>query len=72
MNVHSVVMELSKKYTFDLKIINKSEMSFMSRRALNIFPSVAINDTVVFKGQDASIAELQSAIIQVMGRTHLP
>ena len=72
MNVHSVVMELSKKYTFDLNIINKSEMSFMSRRVLNTFPSIAINDTIVFKGQDVSIAELKSAIIQEMGRTHLP
>ncbi|MBI5634532.1 MAG: hypothetical protein HZA15_13765 [Nitrospirae bacterium] len=66
-------MELSRNYTFEVEIIKKSEMSFMSRRALNIFPSLAINDTVVFKGQDVSIAELQSAIIQEMGRTeHLP
>jgi len=68
-----VVTELSRKYTFDLEIIKKTEMPFMSRRLLNTFPSVAINDTVVFKGQDVSIAELKSAIIQEMGRTeHLP
>lgn len=65
-------MELSRNYTFDVEIISKSEMSFLSRRALNIFPSLAINDTIVFKGQDVSIAELKSAIIQEMGRTHLP
>jgi len=68
-----VVTELSRKYTFDVKIIKKSEMSFRSRRLLNTFPSVAINDTIVFNGQDVSIAELKSAIIQEMGRTeHLP
>lgn|GEM_PF-4473765 len=68
-----MVTELSRKYTFDLEIIKKTEMPFMSRRLLNTFPSVAINDTVVFKGQDVSIAELKSAIIQEMGRTeHLP
>jgi hypothetical protein len=68
-----VVTELSKKYTLEVKIIKKSEMSFRSRRLLNTFPSVAINDTIVFKGQDVSIAELKSAIIQEMGRTeHLP
>lgn len=68
-----MVTELSKKYTFDVEIINKSEMSFMSRRLLNTFPSIAINDTIAFKGQDVSKAELQSAIIQEMGRTeHLP
>ena len=73
MIIHSVVTELSGKYTFDVEIIDKSEMSFTSRRSLNTFPSVAINDTVVFKGQDVSIAELQSAIIQELGRTeHLP
>jgi hypothetical protein len=68
-----VVTELSRKYTFAVKIIKKSEMSFRSRRLLNTFPSVAINDTIVFKGQDVSIAEFKSAIIQEMGRTeHLP
>lgn len=68
-----MVTELSRKYTFDVEIIKKPEMSFRSRRLLNIFPSVAINDTIVFKGQDVSIAELKSAIIQEMGRTeHLP
>ena len=68
-----MVTELSRKYTFDVKIIKKSEMSFRSRRLLNIFPSVAINDIIVFKGQDVSVSELKSAIIQEMGRTeHLP
>ncbi len=67
-----MVTELSRKYTFDVEIINKSEMSFMDRRSVNVFPSLAINDTIAFKGQDVSIAELQSAIIQEMGRTHLP
>jgi DNA-binding transcriptional ArsR family regulator len=72
-NIQSVVTELFRKYTFDVKIIKKSEMSFRSRRLLNIFPSVAINDTIVFKGRDVSIAEFKSAIIQEMGRTeHLP
>ncbi|MFZ2198590.1 MAG: hypothetical protein WAV13_12695 [Thermodesulfovibrionales bacterium] len=45
----------------------------MSRRVLNIFPAVAINDTILFKGKDVSFEELKSAIIQEMGRTeHLP
>jgi len=68
-----VVTELSNKYNFDVVIVKKSEMPFMSRRALNIFPAVAINDTIVFKGQDVSFEELKSEIIQEMGRTeHLP
>ena len=68
-----MVMELSIKYTFNVEIIKKSEMSFASRRSVNTFPSLAINDTIVFKGQDISIAELRSAIIQEMGRTeHIP
>jgi hypothetical protein len=68
-----MVMELSIKYTFNVEIIKKSEMSFVSRRFLNTFPSLAINDAIIFKGQDISIVELRSAIIQEMGRTeHLP
>jgi hypothetical protein len=48
-------------------------MPFIKRRFLNTFPSVAINDTIAFEGQEVSIAELESAIIQEMGRTeHLP
>ena len=68
-----MVTELSNKYTFDVNIVKKSEMPFMSRRVLNIFPSVAVNDTILFKGQDVSFEELKSEIIQEMGRTeHLP
>lgn len=73
MNIHSVVTDLSKKYTFDVVIVKKSEMPFMSRRVLNTFPSVAINDNIIFKDQDVSIEELRSAIIWEMGRTeHIP
>lgn len=68
-----MVTELYKKYTFDFRIINKPQMSFISRRFINIFPSVAINETIVFKGEDVAIAELQSLIIKELGRTeHLP
>ena len=68
-----MVTELSKKYTFNVEIIKKSEMAFIDRRFLNTFPSVAINDTVIFKGRDVSITELKSAIIEQTGRTeHLP
>jgi hypothetical protein len=68
-----VVTELSKKYTYHVKIVKKPEMPFIKRRFLNTFPSVAINDTIAFEGQEVSIAELESAIIQEMGRTeHLP
>ncbi len=67
-----MVTELYKKYTFDFRIINKSQMPF-SRRFINIFPSVAINETIVFKGEDVAKAELQSLIIKELGRTeHLP
>ncbi len=69
MNIDSVVTDLSRRFTFDVDSIKKSEMLFMSRRSPNTFPSVAINDTVLFKGQAVSIAELQSAIIQEMGKT---
>lgn len=48
-------------------------MSFIRRRILNIFPSIAINDTVVFKGRAVSVEELKTAIIREMGRTeHIP
>jgi len=68
-----VVTELSKKFVFNVEIIKKSDMSFIQRRFLNAFPSVAINDHIVFKGQDVSFEELEAAIIRELGRTeHIP
>jgi len=68
-----VVTELSRKYDFEILIVRKSSMSFIRRRFLNTFPSIAINDTVVFKGRAVSLEELKTAIIREMGRTeHIP
>lgn len=68
-----MVTELSKKFDLNVEIIRKSAMPFVRRRFVNTFPSIAINDTVVFKGQDVSFEELKGAIIQELGRTeHIP
>jgi hypothetical protein len=73
MNIKSVVTELSKKHTFQTETVNKSEMSFIERRFLNEFPAVTIDDTIVFKGRDVTLKDLESVILQEMCKTeHLP
>ncbi len=68
-----MVTELSKKYTFQIETVNKSDMSFTDRRLLNEYPAVAINDTIVFKGRDVTIEDLKWPILRELAKfEHLP
>jgi hypothetical protein len=57
-------VELSRKYAFQIGSFRKSEMSFAERKLIDELPAVAVNDTIISKGQDLTIEDIRWMILR--------
>jgi Thioredoxin domain len=68
----AVVTELAGKFSLQVETIRKSEMPFIDRRVVSVFPALAINDTLVFAGSDVTKEDLEWVILREMSKESLP